>query len=224
MRCVPVLVTVCLTITTSVSAQTTGWRWSVAGGPSLFPESGPFAIRGSPYSDQFSVMPSDTLIRGGRRGRFNLAVGASRPIPGTSLQFRAELLYNRNASTAADNGNAGSTGDLALPQLPNLRNAIRDDAYAVAVGTQWDALPGRRWSPYLLTSVGFMHSRLSWSRGPNADRPDDLITSWGPFASYGAGVRVRFGRVEYFSEWRRQLLWHTLLSSRTVPISLGLRF
>jgi hypothetical protein len=98
-----------------------------------------------------------------------------------------------------------------------------DETFGLGIGTQWDALPGRRWSPYLLTTGGFMHSRLAWSRAGNTE-PDETLGTWGPFLGYGAGMRVQLWRIESFVEWRRQHLWHTLVSSRVAPLSLGIRY
>jgi hypothetical protein len=204
-----------------VSAQQTArWRWSLAGGPSvafpngrLVPQSG---------NDQFQFSSTEPIIRGAEDGVFNVMLGASRPLAGSALMARVELLYNRAVSSPHP-----SNACLPPPFIcvtDRSRPALHDESFAADLGLQWDALPSKAWSPYLLTSLGAMNSRLGWSRDSSSGHVDQSKSTYGAFAAVGAGMRHRIGRHEYFVEYRRHYTWLSLYGSTSVPFSVGFRF
>jgi hypothetical protein len=202
-----------------VAQETARWRWSLAGGPSialrnnrLVPQSG---------NDQFQFSLTEPIIRGADDGVFNVMLGASRPVAGSALIARVELLYNRAASSSRPS-NACLPSFVCL--LNHARPALRDEAFAADVGLEWDALPSKSWSPYLVTTLGVMNSRLGWSRDPSSGRVDEGKSTYGAFAGVGAGVRHRIGKHEYFMEYRRHHTWYSLYGSTSVPFSVGFRF
>jgi len=200
-----------VTAASDVTAQE-GWRWSVVGGPTFAPNSGRFF---QPGSNGITFSQSEPIVTGADHGVLHLGLDASRTIPGSSLRFRSQLLYNRRGSSPRS-----WTGDDPLWQP---RPALRDEAYMISTGLDWDALPTKSWSPYLLTSVGLMQSRLSWSRDPRSNRFDETTVSHGPFVGYGTGLRIRAGQREYFAEWRRHHTWN-VYGADVAPFSFGIRF
>lgn len=209
-----VALTMAAVAASDVAAQETqGWRWSVAGGPTLAMKRGRSFQPGS--SDSIFIQ-SEPIITGAEKGVFNFALGASRPIPGSSLLFRGELLYNRSASSP-------KPWAVSSP-VWSPRPALRDEAYMISTGVEWDALPTKQWSPYLLTTAGFVHSRLGWNRDPQSNRIGETTVSDGAFVGYGTGMRLRIGRREYFAEWRRHYAWHKVYGSTVAPFSVGIRF
>jgi hypothetical protein len=210
-----VTVTIAAATAPNVAAQETqGWRWSVAGGPTVALSNGHFF---QPGSDGTRFISSEPIITGGEHGIFHFALGASRRIPGSSLLFRGELLYN--SSESAPRPWLAASRPLWYP-----RPALRDEAYLIGTGLEWDALPTKPWSPYLLTTLGLMHSRLGWNRDASSNRVNETTVSQGLFAGYGAGLRIRVGQREYFTEWRRIYTTYSTYGSSVAPLSLGVRF
>jgi hypothetical protein len=198
--------------------QTARWRWSLAVGPSL-------AFRNNrrvPQSDgdRYSFRLSEPIIRGAEDGVFNVMLGASRPLAGSALITRVELLYDRAVSSPRPHSACLPGAPLACYERP----ALRDEQFAVDLGFEWDALPGKSHSLYLLTTAGAMNSRLGWSRDPSSGHVDDSKSTYGAFAAVGAGLRNRIGKHEYFMEYRRHHMWYSLYGSTAVPFSVGFRF
>lgn len=134
----------------AVEAQNPGgFRWSVATGPTM-------AIIGTGLvcGNQFNCT-RDNAVTGAAHGRHHLGVGVSRPIGRTALVFRADALYNVSVSSA--------NSWTMLPPGFAARNALRDEWYSLGLGLQWDAMPRKLWSPYLLTSAGLAFNRLGWN-------------------------------------------------------------
>jgi hypothetical protein len=212
-----------LTLAAGVAmAQEKKVRWSVSGGPSgAQGPSGYVPQNGS--NSNFTW--SDPIISGANDGRFNLGVGASRPLSG-SLKWRLDLMYNLATSgprpdyTPCDPNNP-PTGPFERCGGP--RPALRDELVLGTIGLQWDAFPSARWSPYLLTTVGFALSRLQWSRDHTATQPDETTFSRGLAYGYGLGMRFPLLGREAFVESRRHRTTH-VYSSKFVPLSFGIRF
>jgi hypothetical protein len=204
----------------SLAQQEARWRWSLAGGPSVALINGRLVPQSD--ADRYSFNLSEPIIRGAENGVFHVMLGASRPLVGSALRARAELLYNRAVSSPHPTSACQPPPFICMSDYS--RPALRDESFAVDVGLEWDALPSRSWSPYLLTTGGFMNSRLGWSRDPGSAHVDDRSSTYGAFAGIGAGIRHRLGKHEYFVEYRRLHSWYSLYGSTAVPFSIGFRF
>jgi hypothetical protein len=187
-----------------------GFRWSLSTGPTMS-----LTGRGLVCASELTCTSSN-LITGAHNGRHHFGVGVSRSISGTALVVRADALYNVSVSGANSWTMTGSRFAA--------RNALRDEWYSLGLGLQWDALPAKPWSPYLLTSAGMAFNRIGWNESDvmstAIDRSQDQI---GIFGALGAGMRVRVSGVELFSEVRRHYS-PTLNGSRPMPFSFGIRF
>ena len=187
-----------------------GFRWSLSAGPTMS-----LTGKGLVCASEFACTPSN-LITGAHSGRHHVGVGVSRSISGTALVVRADALYNISASGA-------NSWTMTRSQLA-ARNALRDEWYSLGLGLQWDALPTKSWSPYLLTSAGLAFNRIGWNdsdvMSTSINRREDQM---GLFGALGAGARVRVSAVELFSEVRRHYS-PTLNGSRPMPFSFGIRF
>jgi len=201
-----------LALRAAPAQDTTGFRWSLSTGPTMV-TSGRGLVCGS--GNAFGCSATE-FITGAQHGRHHLGVGVSKPIAGTALTLRADALYSR--STSSPNSWSGARAPVIA------RSALRDDWYSLGLGLQWDARPGAAWSPYMLTSAGLAFNRVGWN---DADVMSSEINRWaddfGLFGALGAGMRVRVSRVELFSEVRRHYA-PSLLGSRPVPFSFGIRF
>jgi hypothetical protein len=187
-------------------------RWSLAGGPSFsFGQGRPIVTR----SNSFVATSADTVVLATSSAKYHVTLGASRELRGSALVARGELFYNRSLGSPAG---AGQFYGLTT------RQALREDVYGLNVGFQWDALPSKAFSPYLLTTAGVMHSRVGWSRDSSSRRVDTTSPSWGPTLAAGMGLRLRVAHREFFTEWRRYYRWHTLTGTTFVPVSFGIRF
>jgi hypothetical protein len=207
--------TACVLFATTVSAQTSpGMRWSFSTGPTVA------LPNDRVYSRDFNFCgacdPSTYPITGAEHGQYHFALGVSRQLLGSALILRGEALYSRSVSAP----NTYRTWS----QYVTSRPALRDEAYITDVGFEWSALPTRSWSPYLLTMFGLEFNRLRWSRDPTKDRLDDQYDSYGAIVSAGAGVRIRVGKRDFFTEWRRQAASHSVSGSTLAPLSFGIRF
>ncbi|HEY8174198.1 MAG TPA: hypothetical protein VIF32_00770 [Gemmatimonadaceae bacterium] len=200
--------------------QTARWRWSLAGGPSIAFRNGRFVPQSD--GDRSSFQLSKPIIRGAEDGVFNAMLGASRSLAGSALITRVELLYNRAVSSPRPSNACPPPPFICMSDIS--RPALRDETFAADLGLEWDALPSRAWSPYLLTTLGVMNSRLGWSRDSTSRHVDENKSTYGAFAGVGAGVRHRIGKHEYFMEYRRHHTWYSLYGSTSVPFSIGFRF
>jgi hypothetical protein len=176
-------------------------------------QSGRFVVRSSSFCG--SCDPSFDPIAGAVHGQYHVALGVSRQLIGSSLILRGEALYNRSVSSP-------QTYTPFYAGMP-ARPALRDESYVIDAGFEWDALPTKPWSPYLLTTVGLVFNRLGWNRDPNSHRIEEQEDSFGPLVGAGAGVRVSVGKRELFAEWRRHATAN-VYGSTFAPFSLGIRF
>lgn len=185
-------------------------RWSLSTGPSI-------AIPGNNY--WFPYDPAEDAIGGGQHGRYHAALGVSRELGGTALVLRGEMLYNVSGSSHRSRHVMYSSPEFTIFQ----RYALRDESYAVSAGFEWSALPSRAWSPYLLTAAGWTMNRLRWSRDTTSAHLEGQHDSFGILLALGGGVRVRVGKTELFTEFRRYRKAGAYGSS-FAPLSLGIRF
>ena len=202
-------------------AQQEGVRWTVAAGPSMALRNGRLIPLGNPFSFTWN----DPMITGAIDGKFNASVGLSAPVANSALRWRAELLFNQARSGPARYWRPCDP-DSSPPVLTfcgGPRPALRDELYVLNGGLDWDAFPDRRWSVYLLTTLGYAHSRLHWSRDHTASRPDERTLSNGIAASAGIGYRFPLWQHEGFFEMRR-LATSRVHSATFVPFSFGIRF
>lgn len=196
-------------------------RWSLSIGPSIALRAEP----GEPYviggwaCGGTSCEPNSDVIAGGLHGKYHAALGVSREIRGSALILRGEVLYNRIESPAANRyiWFVSPTGPVFA------RHAMRDESYLASIGFEWDAFPSRAASPYLLTNAGYLLNRLRWNRDTASAQPDQQYDSNGLFVAPGVGFRVRVGRRELFTEWRRYAVLGAF-GSRFAPFSIGVRF
>lgn len=214
--CILRVATACVLLTPFASAQTAPRvRWSFSTGPTMAFQNGRF------FAPDFRVCPQCDPpilpITGAEHGQYHFALGVSRELLGSALILRGEALYNRSVSSP-------NAYRMFYPTSLPVRYALRDEVYVVDVGFEWDALPSRSWSPYLLTMVGVEFNRLGWSRDPGSAQIDEQHDSFGAIASAGAGMRVRIGKRELFTEWRRQAASRSVYGSSLAPFSFGIRF
>jgi hypothetical protein len=213
--CILSVATACVLFATTVSAQPAPrLRWSFSTGPTIVVENNrlyarDFIICGACDSSAYP-------ITGAKNGQYHFALGVSRELFGSSLILRGEALYSRSVSSP--------NTFRALSPFITVRSALRDEAYVADVGFEWDALPSRSWSPYLITMAGVEVNRLRWSRDPKENRLDEQHDTYGAIGSIGAGVRVRVGKREFFTEWRRQATSRSVSGSNLAPASFGIRF
>ena len=185
-------------------------RWSLSTGPSI-------AIPGNGV--WFPYDQAEDAIAFGQHGRYHAALGVSRALGGTALVFRGEALYNLSGGSHRNRRAMFPYPGFSIFQ----RYALRDESYALSAGLEWDALPSKAWSPYLLTAAGWEMNRLRWSRDTTSERLEGQHDSFGILLALGGGVRVRVGKRELFSEFRRY--WKAgSYGSSFAPLSLGVRF
>jgi hypothetical protein len=196
------------TVSAAQGRDSTHWRWSVSGGPTVL-----MGGRITPAPNNFYVIGTDTAFvpryEGGMHGVFNLGVGLSRLIPNTSLTFRLQGMVDRTA------GVRHPLDSLGYPA------SFESDREVFLAGFQWDGMRSSRWSPYLVTMAGFGRR---WS-GFDAISPNTMlyVRDYGIVFSYGAGVRLRLKQREWFLETQR-IRGPTLTWYRDFPISFGVRF
>ena len=198
-------------------------RWSLSAGPTMQYGSGqPWISNGTNYF----VTSEDTIVTPSRNAIGHVSLGMSRAISGTALVFRADLLYAHSRGGGrgfnADSSNDGSP--FGLWRNFNTRPALRENTLMLGAGLQWDALPGRAWTPYLLTTAGVRYTRLGWSQDTLGTTVDRSAASWGQFVNVGGGIRINVGKREVFGEWRWYGVSHRAAGSRFVPFSFGIRF
>lgn len=217
MRCCMFRVaTACVLFAPIAGAQTAPRvRWSLSTGPTMVLQNDRLVARDFNLCGQCN--PPTYPVSGAEHGQYHFALGVSRELLGSALIVRGEALYNRSVS---------SPNTYRVTRYPSVtsRSALRDEAYVADVGLEWDALPSRSWSPYLLTMLGVEFNRLGWSRDPFSSRIDEQYDSFGAIASAGAGMRVRVGKRELFTEWRRYRASSSVYGSSLAPFSFGIRF
>jgi hypothetical protein len=191
--------------------QPAKWHWSLAGGPSFTLGTSFTVVRGN----TLDVVTHDTVLLGDHGGKYHAALGVSRSLGTSSLTLRGDLVY---AHIRSASGSVPTTF-YGLPA----RRVLGEDVFAADLGLQWDAFPTRAFSPYLLTSVGVMHSRLGWSSDSAATKPDETALGWSPTLGLGTGMRLRIGRREVFTELRTYRRGGNH-GSNISPISIGFRF
>lgn len=188
-----------------------GTHWSLSAGRSVLYGSAQPWISGD---NDFMLSSTDTMVQSsGMRNVGHVALGGSRTLSGSALLLRAEVLYNANRGDPASS-----------PSPTYLRQSLREETMLLGGGLEWDAMPSRSWSPYVLTTAGYRHTWIGWSRDPASDRVDRTVTTSGPFVSVGSGLRLGVGGREYFAEWRWYGIGHTVAGARFVPVSVGVRF
>jgi hypothetical protein len=206
----------CVLLAPFASAQTAPRvRWSFSTGPTMVFQNERWVAPDFMLCGQCN--PPTHPITGAEHGQYHFALGVSRELLGSALILRGEALYSRSVSSP---NSYRSTRYSFLTS----RSALRDEAYVVDVGFEWDALPSKSWSPYLLTMLGVEFNRLGWSRDPVSTRIDEQYDSFGAIASAGVGMRVRIGKRELFTEWRRQNASRSVYGSSLAPFSFGIRF
>lgn len=210
---------VSLTATSLIAQDSVRWRWSIGGGPNY--PTGHVRFY-QPGSDGSRYVFDQPLITGASRHFGHVTVGASRRHPTTAITSRIDLLYNRGESPARN--------PAYYPPSPMwgffaaARPALVDEMLAATYGLQWDALPTRRTSPYVLTYAGWAYSRLQWSSDPFSEQPDQATASHGHAVGVGGGIRHRVGNRELFLELRHPWVSSNVYSMGAAPLTFGIRF
>ncbi len=143
-------------------------------------------------------------------------MGVVRTLGGTALNSRMDATYQLTTSSPADPGRFPSAS------LSN-RNAIRDEALGFQAGVEWNAVPKSDWSPYIVTTIGTLTSRLAWNTDSTQTRPNRSDISTGVALNLGVGVRAALLGANAFVEWRRQMA-NSVDGSRVMPLIIGVRF
>ena len=186
-------------------------KWFVGAGPSTVTQRGLAILP----QDRFDLSAGDTVISGGVSGRGVISVGVARTLGGTALNARVDATYQLTTSSPADPG-----------RFPNVsfsnRNALRDEALGLQAGVEWNAVPKSTWSPYIVTTIGTLTSRLAWNTDSTETRSNRSHISTGVALNLGVGVRAVLLGANAFVEWRRQMA-NSVDGSRVMPLIIGVR-
>jgi len=205
----------------TAAAQAPAIQWTVSVGPTqvLHDDRAPVRGVGCPALPSTSCSPTGRIGVGpALYGRYHVAAGVSRALPGSALVIRGEALYSRSESAV------GAKRFLRYGLQPPahwVQPAPVDEMFAAGIGLDWAAFPHARVSPYLLTTSGLALNRLRWNSDTTSTWLDEQFDEPGLFWAVGIGARVRVRTRELFVE-RRAL--RTLHGRRIAPVSIGLRF
>jgi len=169
----------------------------------------------------FEASSSDTLVTSAARGRVYASLAASHAIPKSSLSARTEFTYQLGTS---DPGTTFGFGWGGFTTGPAVRAGLREETIGLHQGLEWNAFPGKHGSPYLLTSVGAIGTRLKWNPDSTSAHPNRELRDVALAASIGFGIKARISKVDWFLECRRQAVGGSTLVTSSMPFMVGARF
>lgn len=169
----------------------------------------------------FEISSGDTLVTSAATGRAFASLAASHAIPKSSLTSRTEFTYQLGTTDPGTTFGFGWGGSTTGPAV---RAGLREETIGLHQGLEWNAFPGKHWSPYLLTSVGVIGTRLKWNPDSTSAHPNRELRDVALAASIGIGFKSRIWKVDWFLEGRRQAVGGSSLTTSSLPFMIGARF
>lgn len=192
------------------------WTYSIALGPP-----GTVGRNYHLLGGGFEVSSRDTLVMSAANGRVIASLAASHAIPQSSLSARTEFTYQLGTSDPRTTFGFGWGG---FTTGPAVRAGLREETIGLHQGLEWNAFPGKHWSPYLLTSIGAIGTRLKWNPDSTSANPNRELRDVALAASIGFGIKSRIWKVDWFLEGRRQAVGGSSLVTSSLPFLVGARF